>query len=541
PPAASASLSQYLHFLWRRKLSIVLCVVVAAGAAYGVASGQEPRYESSTELLFGASGTGTVDSRVVSIPTEARVVTSPAVLEAAAEKIDGSDAPDVASLEAAVEAEQAGDIAVLRITARHQSPTTAAEIAEAVSETYLDKRDQRAAEAMAVDSAAISDRLAELSTEIERLARQVAAHEAAGRADEAAVASQQMSVLSGEQTVQRARLYELGLTAARADRDASVLVPASVPDEPVAPRPLRAAVIGGLVGLLAGLGLAMAREHVGSAVRQVSEIEAALAVPVLATVPMVSRSQRKRAPVAVLDGATSHAAEAYRILRANLAAAGVGDELGVLVVTSAVGAEGKSTTAANLAAAFAETGVDTLLVDGDLRRPQLHRLFNRPNDPGLTSLLTEEPKPPEMSLLMEDVRVGRHLWVLPAGPSAERPAQMVASPQLAPIVAAFRATHLVVIDGPPVLPVADVGALTAVADAVLVVVRPELVRRTMLLQLGARMVQLGAPVLGAVVNAPDRSSFETGSGYGYYYYGSATTPSGNGNAGALAKFIRTNR
>jgi succinoglycan biosynthesis transport protein ExoP len=538
--AAPASLGQYLRFLWRRKVSIVLSVVVAAGVAYGVASRQAPTYESSADLLFGQASTGVVDARTVSIPTEARVATSPAVLEQAARKLDGAEAT-VGRLQRAVEAEQAGDIAVLRITARHRSPTAAAEFAEAVSDAYLEKRLRRAEEAMAAESAVISSRLSELSAEIERLEREIAASEGAGRQQEAAASTQRMNLLSGEQSVQQARLYQLGLAAARTDGDVSVLVPASVPEEPVAPRPVRTGLIGGLVGLLAGLGLAMAREHVTGAVRQISEIEAALAVPVLATVPRMNRRERKRAPVAMLDGAGSHDAEAYRILRTNLAAAGVGDDLGVLVVTSAVGAEGKSTTAANLAAAFAETGVDTLLVDGDLRRPQLHRLFSRPIEPGLTSLLTDNPGPEEMSALMEDLRVSSHLWVLPAGPKSDRPAQMVVSPQLAPLVAMFRAGYLVVIDGPPVLPVADVGALTAVADAVLVVVRPELVRQPTLTALATRLTQLGAPVVGAVVNAPDDASFETGTGYGYYYGGYANTPTDNGNAGALSKFIRTNR
>lgn len=538
-PAGTASLGQYLRFLWRRKLTIALCVLAAAGVAYGVTSQQEPTYESFTDLLFGGSSSGAVDAaRTVSIATEARVVTSPAVLEAAAEQLEDAD---VRSLQAAVEAEQAGDIAVLRITARHRSATAATEIAAAVSDAYLETRDRRAGEEMASESAVISKRVTELSAEINRLEREVAGLEAAGREERADVSRQQLNFLSGERSVQQARLYQLGLAATGSDRDVAVLVPPSIPDEPVSPRPRRTTLVAGLVGLLAGLGVAMAREHVGSAVRQVSEVEAALGVPVLATVPRVGRRQRKRAPVAMLDGTQSPVAEAYRILRTNLAVAGVGNDLRVVVVTSAVSQEGKSTTAANLAASFAETGVDTLLVDGDLRRPQLHRLFGRPNDGGLTSLLSAPSEPGEAGGLVGDVQVTRHLSLLPAGPMAERPAEMVVSPQLAPIVAALRTRYLVIIDGPPVLPVADVGALTAVADAVLVVVRPEHVRLPMLRHLATRLAQLGAPVLGAVVNAPDRSSFETGTGYGYYYEGYASTPSDNGNAGALAKLIRTNR
>lgn len=540
-PPPTASLGQYLRFLWRRKFSIMLPVMVAAGVAYGLASRQEPTYESFTDLLFSASGPGAADAaRPVSIPTEARVATSPAVLAAAAERLDPL-AAGASSLQGAVEAEQAGDIAVLRITARHGSATVAADIARAVSETYLAERDRRTQEAMAAGSAEITERLNELSGEVARLTAEIAAHEAGGRREQAAALRQQLNLLAGEQSVQQARLYQLRLAAAGSDRDVSVLVPAAVPGGPISPRPLRSGVIGGLVGVLAGLGLAMAREHMGSAVRQVSDIETALAVPVLSTVPRVGKRQLKRAPVAMLDGAHSESAEAYRILRTNLTAAGVGDELRVLVVTSAVSAEGKSTTAANVAASFAEAGVDTLLIDGDLRRPRLHRLFNRSNDRGLSSLLGGRLDANEMRALVNEVRVGPHLSVLPAGPVTERPAQMVVNPHLVSIVRALRTSYLVVIDAPPVLPVADVGPLAAAADSVLIVVRPDFVRKPMLTHLGSRLAQLNAPVLGAVVNAPNRSSFAAGSGYGYYYRGYTGKPSGNGSSGASSKLRRSER
>ncbi|MEX2659935.1 MAG: polysaccharide biosynthesis tyrosine autokinase [Acidimicrobiales bacterium] len=541
PPAETASLGQYLHLLWRRKLTILLPVVVAAGVAYAFAERQERAYESFTDIIFGASGTDAAPARAVSIPTEARVATSPAVLAAAASRLAESGVP-VGPL--AVEAEQAGEIAVLRLRARHPSPTVAADIVDAVSNAYLAERGRRAQQRLGADTAEISTRLTELSTEIDRLAREIAAHEVAGEVEQAAVARQQMNVLAGEQAVQQARLYQVRLAAAGSDRDISVLVPPTVPAEPLSPQPRRSALIGGLIGLLAGLGAALARERLGSAVRQVGDVEAALGVPVLAVVPRVGRRHLKKTPVAMLDGADSDGAEAYRILRTNLTAAGAGDDLRVVVVTSAVTEEGKSTTAANLAASFAEAGVETLLIDGDLRRPRLHRLFDRPNDRGLSTLLDARVEPAEVSALASEVRVAAHLSVLPAGPPPGRPGQLVVSPQLPRVMAAIRTSYLVVIDAPPVLPVADVGALTAVADAVVVVVRPELVRQATLAQLRIRLDQLDARVLGAVVNAPRRSSFETPPGYGYGYYGAdadRAAPSSNGSGGRLSKLRRSGR
>lgn len=540
-PVETASLAQYLHLLWRRKLVILLPVVVGAGVAYAVAEREEPTYESFTDIIFDTSDSGAA-AGAVSIPTEARVATSPAVLAAASDELAESGVPVAGPLNVA--AEQAGDIAVLRIHAQHGSPTVAADVVGAVSDAYLAERARQAEERLAADSAEVSTRLAELSAEIDDLAREIAAHEFAGRADQAAVARQQMNLLAGEQAVQQARMYEARLAAAGADRDISVLVPPTIPGEPLSPRPQRSALIGGLVGLLAGLGLAMTRERLGSAVRQVNDIEMTLGAPVLAVVPRIRPRLLKKTPVVMLDGASSETAEAYRILRTNLAAAGAGDDLRVLVVTSALTEEGKSTTAANLAASFAEAGVDTLLIDGDLRRPRLHQLFGRPNELGLSTLLASRVKPAEMAALSEDVKVSPHLSVLPAGPPAGPAAQMVVSPQLGRVVAALRGSSLIIIDAPPVLPVADVGSLTVVADAVVVVVRPDLVRQATLAQLRTRLDQLKAPVLGVVVNAPSRSSFESLPGYGYgygYSAGDDDTPSSNGSTGAFAKLLLRSR
>jgi receptor protein-tyrosine kinase len=548
PPAqaATASLRQYLQFLWRRKLSLLLPVLVAVGVAYGLTSRQASIYESFTDLLFTPQGAGASDQvRAVSIPTEARVATSPGVLVAAAKTLG----PKVSagSLAGSVKAKQTGDIAVLRITATNRSPQQAAHIAAAVAQSYLDERAARSLESATSQSTQVSARLAEIASEIDRLSRDVAAAVAGNRQDQAAAARRQIDQLAGEQSVQQARLYQSNLAAAGANRDVSILVPAEVPGSPVSPRPRQAAAVAGLVGLLVGLGLAMVREHLGTTLSRVSEIEGALGVPVLSVVPQVERRQLERVPVAVLGDPDSDTAEAYRILRTNLTVAGVADDIRVVLVTSAISGEGKSTTAANMAAAFAETGVETLLVDADTRRPNLHKLFGCSNERGLTTLLDghleqtpEYQKRQEVTALVSELSVAPHLSVLPAGPALKGPAQMVTSPrQLATVVEMLRKDYLVDIDAPPVLPVADVGALTGIADAVLGVVRPGLVSQPVLAQLATRLKQLNAPLLGAVVNAPDRSSFEAGGPHGYYGYGSA--PTGDGSAGAFARLLRMNR
>jgi polysaccharide biosynthesis transport protein len=322
--------------------------------------------------------------------------------------------------------------------------------------------------------------------------------------------------------VQKARLHELRLTAASPAWETSILVPAGVPGSPVSPRPARAAAIAGLVGLLAGFGLALAREHLVAHVRTAGEVEGALRSPVLAVVPRLGGRRARRDPLAVLDRPDSQVAEAYRIVRSNLAVAGVGEDQRVLLVTSALAGEGKSTVAVNLAIAFAESGVDTMLVDADLRRPRLHRMLGLPNERGLTTVLDQRLHPAEVAGVVDTAHLSGSLGCLTAGPSQAQPTSTLSGPAMEAALGSLRQSHLVIVDSPPVLPLADAGVLSTRADAIVVVVRPEMVSTGLLDELRARLAQAGATVVGVVVNAADPGTFEASGTYGYGYgYGEA--------------------
>lgn len=515
PAGQPASLAHYLRFLWRRKLALVLPVLVAVGVAIVVTERQEPVYQSSTDLLFSAAGGEGGVAREVSVRTEARIATSPAVLGEAARSLGGGITGP--SLVGIVFAGQVEDLAVLRITARHGSPGRARQVAAAVAGAYLDIGRQRAEEDLGRQTAAVTARLAELNRDLDALMGELAAAEGAGKEAEAQTLRSRRDLLVGDQAVQQARLHQLRLTAASPAREASVLVPAAAPGSPVSPRPRRAALIAGLVGLLVGFALALAREHLVAHVRTASEVEAALRSPVLAVVPRLRGRRARRAPLAVLDRPNSQVAEAYRIVRSNLAVAGAGDDQRVLLVTSALAGEGKSTVAVNLAIAFAESGVRTMLVDADLRRPRLHALLDLANERGLSSVLDQGLDPLEAAAVVRGPHLSGSLACLTSGPAERQPTRALSSAAFEATLASLRQSHLVIVDSPPVLPLADAGVLGAHADAILVVVRPDMVSTGLLDELRARLAQAGATVLGVVVNAADPGIFEASGAYGYGY------------------------
>jgi non-specific protein-tyrosine kinase len=192
-----------------------------------------------------------------------------------------------------------------------------------------------------------------------------------------------------------------------------------------------------------------------------------------------------------------------------------GDPPHALLVTSSTQGEGKSMIAANLAAAFAESGKRVILVDFDLRRPSVESMF-QVSGPGLTSLLTNEHVSPESCLVYTREA---NLMVLPSGALPTNPAELVGSRRLAQVMDRLRAlADIIVVDSPPFLAVADAALAAQLCDASVLVVRPDRVRRRSLVRSMELLNSLGSPVLGVIVNgfgaASDRYYTSEASGRG---------------------------
>lgn len=211
---------------------------------------------------------------------------------------------------------------------------------------------------------------------------------------------------------------------------------------------------------------------------------------------------------------TDPAAEAYRVLRTNLQFMGLDRPLQALAVTSATPGEGKSLTSANLAAAFAQAGQRVLLVDADLRRPMLAKMFglNRRAWGGLTTVLAGSQ---ELAEAVQETPVPG-LSVLASGPIPPNPAELLGAQRMTELLARLRAEwDLVIVDTPPVLAVADASILAPRLDGVLLVVRAGQVGYPQAKRAKEALDAVGARVLGAVV---DGVQCQGGDGYYYYYY-----------------------
>lgn len=293
--------------------------------------------------------------------------------------------------------------------------------------------------------------------------------------------------------------------------NATVVSDAVVPAGPVWPNlPLNLAV-GLLVGAIVGVGLAVLRESLDTSVKNSEDLARVTDLPVLAA---VTRDASGPGEPIVRDDPHSSRSEAYRQLRTNLQFAAVDEKPRVVVVTSAVPAEGKSSVAGNLAMAMAKMGVNVCLVDGDLRRPSVADYFGLVGEAGLTTVLIGRAR-------LEEVLqpVAQSFSAITSGAVPPNPSELLGSERAALLLRELsQRFDMVLVDAPPTLPVADAAVLCAAADGVLLVVHAGKTTRNQVDLAVKNLKQVNARMLGVVLNmVPPKGRRGAYYGYGYTY------------------------
>ncbi|WP_028271513.1 polysaccharide biosynthesis tyrosine autokinase [Arthrobacter sp. UNC362MFTsu5.1] len=295
---------------------------------------------------------------------------------------------------------------------------------------------------------------------------------------------------------------------------------AVLPTSPVSPNVKLTLALGALIGLALGVAYALVRRHLDRRIRNAAEIERLFEVPVIGTLPVDHRLDGKSTILEAGTFAQLHElggsgamAEALRELRTNLSFLDVDQPPRIIVVTSSMQAEGKSTVTANLAVTMAAAGENVVVVDGDLRRPTLVDVFNLVPGVGVTDVLTGTA---ELDDVLQPWGALPNLSVLGSGRIPPNPSELLGSRAMKNMLNALAENATVLIDAPPLLPVTDAAVLSRVADGAIVVIRTGKTTQEQLGQSLGNLQKVKGRILGAVLNYVPTKGTDAYSYYGTY-------------------------
>lgn len=502
-------LRQYLSILKLRRWTLVAATVAGIVLALFMSSRQTPIYSTGGELQVKPSeATG-----FSSAENEAAVVRSAPVAQLVAEDLGFEESP--VALLGPLSAEPVSPTSnQILISYSGTDPAFVRDAANSFMDSYISYRRGQARTDIAATRRQLEQkrerqraRLAAVSEQIERARNR-------GNTGRLGALETQRSILAANLGLTQQEIDGLEPVPARASI-AEILKPAPLPQSPSSPDHRRSALMGLLGGLALGVAIAFLRERLDDRFRGRPDLERALEAPVLATVPrFLGKVEGQRGLSLNLDPGGA-ASEAYRTLRTALQFICAQRNIKSILVSSPSAHEGKTSTVANLGVAISSAGLNVALVSADLRRPQLERHFDVKASQGLTTWLLGEQNDLGQLLLTHPDIPG--LSLLPAGPIPSNPAELLTSPRLRELVEGLEEmVDLVLVDSPPVLPVADASIIASLIGPTVLIVDAARTRRSAAVHAKEQIERVGGTLLGTVLNGFDPAS--TPYYYEPYYY-----------------------
>ncbi|MEP6786815.1 MAG: polysaccharide biosynthesis tyrosine autokinase [Acidobacteriota bacterium] len=333
--------------------------------------------------------------------------------------------------------------------------------------------------------------------------------------------------------IQRQKEQELALSSGRPN-NIKIQNHAVVPGGPIGPQRGRNILVALLISFAAGIGLAFLLDYLDDSVRTSDDISRHLGLPTLALIPHYLNTDKKKllaskngvapgpaAALITMDERHSPMAEAYRHLRTSLLFSSAGKPPQTILVTSSQPSEGKTTTAINTAITLAQSDVDVVIIDCDLRRPRLHSHFGLENTQGLTNYLSGDKSTENLIRTFPDLP---KLKIITSGPIPPNPAELLSSNEMRNLLQFLSGKFKhVIVDSPPAISFTDAAILSTLVDGVVLVAMANKSSIHLMRQFKQRVSNLGARIYGVVLNGIKSGSMEYdyyGSGY-YKYYSAA--------------------
>ena len=500
PTTRILDLSDYWNMIRARKLIVVVTAIVVAALCAAFVLLKPKQYFAQAKVvvspLINPAVTpvpgSTANTLQPDMATEAEIVRSIPIATSVKETLSLTQSPD--QLVKSVSANVIRDTTVMTIGFTSSEPKVAADAANAFADAYLTARGETVQKQVTEALGPLISQRDDLETKFEETQNAIAR-----TTDPAELATlrQKAADLSAQITTFSTKIVDLQ-SQGSVSQGGDVVQQALTPSSPVGPNLPLAIALGLVIGAVLGSGIAIIRGLRENKVGGRDELATHLSAPVMAVIPKVEGWDRaERAELVTREEPGAPASEAYRTLATNIRFFRSQTPLRVLVVSSAMPAEGKSATAANLAVILAETGLRTVLVDADLRRPRASRFIGVTDGPGLREAL-------EGSRDLVDVIQAteiENLWIVGAGAVPQDPVSLLAGPNADAVFDGLRrVADIVVCDAPPVLPVADASVLAEESDAVLFVHDPGISNRTALEDAVRQLRTAGGSIIGGVYN-----------------------------------------
>lgn len=488
-------LSEFLNVLWRRKWLIAAVTAIAIGIAFAANLLIKPVYTANA-LIRVSSAPNPLSGRSADIDYIDRLMNTYVIIvgtqQLLAEVRDelGLNLSS-ARLREMVEVKAIDETELIQITVNNSDPQIAADVANAVALTLIQKttaltESTSAAAAILEQVTQAQEELNNLRTEYDKLVTE--------QPNEAArIAEMGREIGIKQQNYENLLLQydEARLNESVQLNSVSLIETAGVPTSPTIPRKTLNLALGGLLGLAGGVGLALLLNNLDTRVYSLSQVKNLVDLPVLSELAYLPKAEIRFPMMQPLGR------EGYQRLRSNIFALQKKGPLKTLVVTSPENAEGKSTIVSNLGMAMSQLGRNVLIVDCDMRQPSQHALFNLPNEIGLSTVLDKKTS------LQEAVQKTEfpNLKILTSGPIPEDPTRLLSAGYTAEVIREMAGRYdVVILDTPAMLPVVDSTLLAPVADAVLMVVRRGKSHRDAIAVAHTQLTEVQAKLIGVVLN-----------------------------------------
>ena len=479
---------------WLWLLALVGIVAAASGLAVGLR--KQPLYQASSTLLVNQSDAIVPGAQFLTDPsarreTYAQLVTSRPVLAAAIQRLHLPTTPE--KLAGALDVKVVTNTQLIQITAVGPVASQTADIANAVAQAFISQNETRSRGAMQASGSYLQQQLASVEQQVSDSQRRISELQAqpSNPQQQADIAAEQtkLSNFQGTYSTIARNLQDMQVADAAIGGTVDVVQPAVAPTAPMSRHVALTVVFAAVLGLLIAGVYVLAVEYLDDKVKTPTRVRQASGY---GTLGMLYSSRGKEVDQ------QSAGAEAYRMLRTNLAFASLDKQWRSLLITSPGPGDGKTTVACNLAIVLAQNGKSVILVDLDLRSPTVHSMFAIANETGLSDLV-----------LSDEITIDRYLTttefdnlrILPSGLPPHNPAEVIASERMGQVLALLLAeADIVIIDSPPVLAVTDPALLAARIDGTLIVVDARHTSSRHLRVSRDALQRVGARVLGVAIN-----------------------------------------